>query len=91
MTLELVTNGFYGEPQPDGTMRLVIPAYAYHQWRGELRYVLLLGDGSYDFKDYLGLHAPNLTTYPRTSCRRATCAIWKSSARPRKAERYPSF
>ncbi len=50
VTLELVTNGFYGEPQPDGTMRLVIPAYAYHQWRGELRYVLLLGDGSYDFK-----------------------------------------
>lgn len=38
-------------------------AYAYEQWNGggdPPRYVLLVGDGHYDFKDALGKHLPNL-------------------------------
>ena len=35
-------------------------AYAYHRWRRpSLRYVLLLGDASYDFKDLLGTGVKN--------------------------------
>ena len=35
-------------------------SYAYHYWRApRLRYVLLLGDATYDFKDYLGTGVEN--------------------------------
>jgi hypothetical protein len=35
-------------------------SYAYHHWRKPApRYVLLLGDGTYDFKDYLGTGVAN--------------------------------
>ena len=34
--------------------------HAYHQWRKpSLRYVLLIGDGTFDYKNYLGTDAPN--------------------------------
>jgi uncharacterized repeat protein (TIGR01451 family) len=36
-------------------------AYAYHNWSGDPpSYVLLVGDGTYDYKDYLGDGNPNL-------------------------------
>jgi hypothetical protein len=58
LTVELVSTeqiysefGF-GERRPDAIRDFL--AYAYHRWRRpSLRYVLLLGDGTYDFKDYL--------------------------------------
>ena len=42
----------YGESRPEAVRRFL--AYAYHQWRRpSLRYVVLLGDATYDPKDYL--------------------------------------
>ncbi len=42
----------FGEPRPEAIREFL--KYVYHHWRGpRLRYVLLLGDGTYDFKDYL--------------------------------------
>ena len=41
----------FGEPRPEAIRDFI--AYAYHHWRRRPRYVLLLGDGTYDFKDYL--------------------------------------
>lgn len=48
----------FGEPRPQAVKDFL--AYAYHHWkRPSPRYVLLLGDGSYDFKDYLGTGVEN--------------------------------
>jgi hypothetical protein len=48
----------FGEPRPEAVRELL--AYAYHHWRKPApRYVLLLGDGTYDFKDYLGTGVRN--------------------------------
>jgi hypothetical protein len=50
----------YGEKRPEAIRDFI--AYAYDSWgspAAPLRYVLLLGDGTYDFKDYLGLGARN--------------------------------
>ena len=33
--------------------------HAYHNWRTPPRYVLLLGDGTFDFKDYFGWGVEN--------------------------------
>ena len=42
----------FGEPRPEAIRDFL--SYAYHHWREpKLRYVLLLGDATYDFKDYL--------------------------------------
>jgi hypothetical protein len=42
----------FGEPRPEAIREFL--SYAYHHWQSpRLRYVLLLGDASYDFKDYL--------------------------------------
>jgi len=42
----------FGEARPEAIRDFI--DYAYHQWREpKLRYVLLLGDATYDFKDYL--------------------------------------
>jgi len=42
----------YGEPRPEALREFF--AYAYHHWaKPSPRYVLLLGDATYDFKDYL--------------------------------------
>jgi len=47
----------YGEKRPEALRDFL--TYAYHHWPGGIRYVLLLGDASYDFKDHLGTGAPN--------------------------------
>ncbi len=47
----------YGERRPEAIRDFL--TYAYHHWPGGIRYVLLLGDASYDFKDHLGTGAPN--------------------------------
>jgi hypothetical protein len=48
----------FGEERPDAIREFL--TYAYHHWRGpSLRYVLLLGDATYDFKDYLGTGVTN--------------------------------
>ncbi|MGH9392227.1 MAG: C25 family cysteine peptidase, partial [Vicinamibacteria bacterium] len=47
----------YGERTPEAIRDFL--SYAYHHWQGGIRYVLLLGDASYDFKDHLGTGAPN--------------------------------
>jgi hypothetical protein len=42
----------FGEARPEAVREFL--SFAYHSWRKPaLRYVLLLGDASYDFKDYL--------------------------------------
>jgi hypothetical protein len=52
-SLEDVYSEFgFGEERPEAIRELL--SYAYHHWRApRLRYVLLLGDATYDFKDYL--------------------------------------
>ncbi len=47
----------FGETRPEALRDFL--SYAYHRWRKPPRYVLLLGDGTYDFKDYLGTGAMN--------------------------------
>jgi hypothetical protein len=48
----------FGEPRPEAIREFL--EYAYHFWREpRVRYVLLLGDGTYDFKDYLGTGVKN--------------------------------
>ncbi|HEY7697330.1 MAG TPA: C25 family cysteine peptidase, partial [Vicinamibacteria bacterium] len=50
----------YGEKRPEAIRDFI--AYAYDSWgspTAPLRYVLLLGDGTYDFKNYSGLGARN--------------------------------
>ena len=58
-SLEEVYQEFgHGEATPQAIRDFI--AYAYHFWRGpSLRYVLLLGDASYDYKDFLHSGAPN--------------------------------
>ena len=49
----------FGEPRPEAIRDFV--SYVYHEGRGRpLRYVLLLGDGSYDFKGALETGSPNV-------------------------------
>jgi hypothetical protein len=54
VALEEVYSEFgFGESRPEALQEFL--AYAYHHWRAPSpRYVLLLGDATYDFKDYLG-------------------------------------
>ena len=48
----------FGETSPRAIADFV--SYAYHEWdRPSPRYVLLVGDANYDFKDYLGTGVPN--------------------------------
>jgi hypothetical protein len=48
----------YGEKTPESIRELL--SYAYHHWsEPSLRYVLLLGDATYDTKDYLGTGVEN--------------------------------
>jgi hypothetical protein len=53
----------FGEATPEAVRDFI--AHAYHEWRPPaVRYVLLLGDASYDYKDYLGTgvssHVPSV-------------------------------
>jgi hypothetical protein len=48
----------FGEERPEALKEFL--SYAYHHWREpKLRYVLLVGDATYDFKDYLGTGVEN--------------------------------
>ncbi|MGH9391622.1 MAG: C25 family cysteine peptidase, partial [Vicinamibacteria bacterium] len=47
----------FGESRPEALRDFL--SYAYHRWRKPPRYVVLLGDGTYDFKDHLGAGAMN--------------------------------
>jgi hypothetical protein len=48
----------FGEERPEAVGEFL--AYAYHRWKAPtVRYVLLLGDGTYDFKNYLGTGVVN--------------------------------
>jgi len=47
----------FGEPRPEAIQEFL--SYAYHRWSGAPRYVLLLGDATYDFKDRLGTGVNN--------------------------------
>jgi len=53
VSLEEIYSEFgFGESRPEAVREFI--SYAYHHWRKPApRYVLLLGDASYDFKDYL--------------------------------------
>jgi len=70
---ELFDEFGYGESRPEAIRDFL--SYAYHHWQGGIRYVLLLGDASYDFKDYLGTHAQNLV--PALPLR--TTFLWTAS------------
>jgi hypothetical protein len=63
----------YGEARPEAVRDFL--SYAYHHWQGGIRFVLLLGDASYDFKDHLGTGAPNLV--PALPLR--TSYLWTAS------------
>ena len=57
-TEEIYESFGFGESSPRAIADFV--SYAYHEWdRPSLRYVLLVGDANYDFKDYLGTGVPN--------------------------------
>jgi len=48
----------FGEARPEAIRDFL--SYAYHHWQEpRVRYVLLLGDATYDFKDYLGTGVTN--------------------------------
>lgn len=48
----------FGESRPEAVREFL--SYAYHHWRKPApRYVVLLGDATYDFKDYLGTGVRN--------------------------------
>jgi hypothetical protein len=62
----------YGEENPQAIRDFL--SYAYHRWEKAPRYVVLLGDATYDFKDYLGTGVVNrvpplmvMTTYLQTA------------------------
>jgi hypothetical protein len=64
----------HGESSPEAIRDFL--AYAYHEWASpSIRYVVLLGDGSYDFKDYLGTGVVNHVP-PRLE---KTSFMWTSS------------
>jgi hypothetical protein len=59
VSIEQVNEEFgHGEAGPEGLKAFL--EYAYASWpRPSLRYVVLLGDSTYDPKDYLGMHDPD--------------------------------
>ncbi len=49
----------HGEVHPEAIREFL--SYAYHEWKSpQVRYVVLLGDGTYDYKNYLGFGVPNV-------------------------------
>jgi Peptidase family C25/Right handed beta helix region len=59
VALEAIDSEFgFGESHPQAIRDFL--SYAYHHWRKPApRYVLLVGDGTYDFQDYLGTGVKN--------------------------------
>ncbi len=61
----------FGEESPKAVRDFL--SYAYHNWNGSPQYVILLGDATYDFKDWMGTGKKNqvpplmvMTTYLET-------------------------
>jgi len=55
---EVYSDFGFGESRPEAIREFL--SYAYHHWRAPSpRYVLLLGDATYDFKDYYGTGVEN--------------------------------
>lgn len=54
---ELYLEFGFGESRPEAIRDFL--AFAYHHWKQPPRYVLLLGDATYDFKGYLGTGVTN--------------------------------
>ena len=64
----------YGEPGPEAVKTFL--EYAYHHWRRpSVRYVVLLGDATYDAKDYLRTGVVNRVPTPL----RKTSYLWTAS------------
>jgi hypothetical protein len=70
----------FGEDNPKAIQDFL--AYAYHRWAVGPRYVVLLGDGTYDFKNYLGTGVVNrvpplmvMTRYLETASDPAYAAV----------------
>ncbi len=59
VSIEQIRDEFgFGEPRPEAIRDFLI--HAYHEWPAPaLRYVVLLGDGTYDYKDFLGTGVRN--------------------------------
>ena len=78
---EIYSEFGFGETRPEAVKEFL--SYAYHQWRSpSVRYVLLLGDATYDYKDYLGTGVANQvpplmvkTTYMWTASDPAYAAV----------------
>ena len=76
----MVSEFGFGEPTPEAIRDFL--SYAYHHWKKPPRYILLLGDASFDFKNYLDApfksRLPALemkTTYLSTSTNPALAAV----------------
>jgi hypothetical protein len=64
----------YGESRPEAVHDFI--AYAFHEWRApSVRYVVLLGDGTYDPKSYAGYGSLNLVPTPIVP----TTYLWTAS------------
>jgi hypothetical protein len=64
----------YGEPGPEAVKAFL--EYAYHHWKKpSVRYVVLLGDATYDAKDHLGTGVVNRVPAPV----RKTSYLWTAS------------
>jgi hypothetical protein len=70
----------FGEENPKAIQDFL--SYAYHQWTVGPRYVVLLGDGTYDFKDHFGTGVVNrvpplmvMTRYLETASDPAYAAV----------------
>jgi len=59
VSFEQITNEFgHGEPRPEAIRDFL--KYAFHEWRAPApKYVLLVGDATYDFKDSMGTGVVN--------------------------------
>src|SRR3990172_2041212 len=58
VSMEQIYSEFgHGETRPEAVRDFL--EHAYHHWGTPPRYVLLLGDGTFDFKDYLGWGVTN--------------------------------
>jgi hypothetical protein len=79
--LEEVYSAFgFGEENPRAIQDFL--SYAYHHWKKAPRYVVLLGDGTFDFKDALGTGVVNrvppllvMTSYLETASDPAYAAV----------------
>jgi hypothetical protein len=73
VSMEEIDSEFgFGEENPLAVRDFL--AYAYHNWRAPPRYVVLLGDGTFDYKDVFGTGVKNqvpplqiMTTYLETA------------------------